>query len=923
VVLLLTISQSVLPIHSYAASSQQADITAVGKDSQTFGKSLANSFKTNAGTVQNGVISVPTLRDGQFQMDGGSEVNINDLFPGTSNSNSNSNNAAGSNYFPDANKPDVDGLKGIYDAANAMDVLGNNAKGSLWSDANSATPSISGAAYKVLIDASNRSRPDFKNDPLLNLSKKTYQDIDLIAGEFGDCSEKTTIKQNTVNAHVPEYERCQRVEDKSADCEIIHDYDASVVKHYDGPYNLKSCGEGCAELWIGKVGNNYWSGNCSIYEEYTRVQVTNPEAIVSATLEYATWDDYMQVWVGESGHETKVWSGPNDNFPPETAGVCELNTNWARNLDVDVTPQFKNVNAGDVVTFKIRVSVTGKGDGFGRIKLRYDPDKAILKDEWSPASCVDSAKGIVDGFADGEFSCIDNPTDGKSCTVISGIKVCESQLKSAPLPGIPRLCKKVKVKADYDFYKGKMDCWTDPQGETHCPLNAGGKLNSCQQYEKNNQCGFISSTCVDGAQGDSGTCYVHEDTYDCGADVSVPTLDKETKYQCAGPIRCMGDDCLDVTKTQSTDFARATALLNAAQFMTQDMSCTGQDGNKNPTGDENVMCSAFSGKAGECKIAVGGVSNCCEKPEGISLADYLTLIMAVPKLSGASIGLGEGPAIKGAYQVLKEPVMAGWTEITQPFTSYIENISGSVSSFFAPVKEFSDQLIKQLEEQVKKIMTEVFQSAGEGVATDAAVTTSTGKAMQTILTEATAWLSTAMTIYTVYVVTVVMIKMVYKCEEEEFTMNAQRSLKNCAYVGSYCKTKVPGACVEKREAYCCFNSPLSRIVQEQARPQLGKNFGTPKNPQCDGIPLDEIGKLDWSKMNLDEWLGILQKNGKFPEPGSINLDSLTGAGNDFNIDGARKNAQERVLERLDGIDVDAKRKEAADHIDAPKGSPVR
>lgn len=64
------------------------------------------------------------------------------------------------------------GLQGIYDSGDDMDSVGNNAKGSLWSDANSANPSISGAAYKVLLDASNRSRPDFSNDPVLNLSKR-------------------------------------------------------------------------------------------------------------------------------------------------------------------------------------------------------------------------------------------------------------------------------------------------------------------------------------------------------------------------------------------------------------------------------------------------------------------------------------------------------------------------------------------------------------------------------------------------------------------------------------------------------------------------------------------------------------------------------------------------------------------------------
>lgn len=64
---------------------------------------------------------------------------------------------------------------------------------------------------------------------------------------------------------------------------------------------------------------------------------------MSATLEYAKWDDYMQVWVGKSGQETKVWSGPDGNFPPETAGRCELSTSWERNPNVDVTPYFKNV----------------------------------------------------------------------------------------------------------------------------------------------------------------------------------------------------------------------------------------------------------------------------------------------------------------------------------------------------------------------------------------------------------------------------------------------------------------------------------------------------------------------------------------------------------------------------------------------------
>lgn len=295
--------------------------------------------------------------------------------------------------------------------------------------------------------------------------------------------------------------------------------------------------------------------------------------------------------------------------------------------------------------------------------------------------------------------------------------------------------------------------------------------------------------------------------------------------------------------------------------------------------------------------------------------------MAVPKLDGAVMGLQDGNAMKGAYQVLRDPVMEGWTEVTKPFTSYIENISGSVDSFMEPVNQVMDQLIEQLKEQVKEVMMDVFKSAGQDAATEQAAAAASEQAAEQMMQTATTWLSTAMTIYTVYVVTMVMIQMIYKCEESEFTMNAKRALKNCTYVGSYCKSKVLGACIEEREAYCCFNSPLSRIIQEQIRPQLGQSFGDPKSPQCGGISLEKIADIDWNKVNLDEWLGILQQNGKFPTPGSINIDSLTGAGSDFNINGDRKNAQERALQRLDGIDIDAKRKEATNRVNPQTGAP--
>ena len=68
--------------------------------------------------------------------------------------------------------------------------------------------------------------------------------------------------------------------------------------------------------------------------------------------------------------KTAVWSGPDGNFPPETGGECELSTSWDTNPGVDLTPQFR---VGGEMRFRIRVSVSGGGEGYARIRILYDP----------------------------------------------------------------------------------------------------------------------------------------------------------------------------------------------------------------------------------------------------------------------------------------------------------------------------------------------------------------------------------------------------------------------------------------------------------------------------------------------------------------------------------------------------------------------
>lgn len=90
------------------------------------------------------------------------------------------------------------------------------------------------------------------------------------------------------------------------------------------------------------------------------------------------------------------------------------------------------------------------------------------------------------------------------------------------------------------------------------------------------------------------------------------------------------------------------------------------------------------------------------------------------------------------------------------------------------------------------------------------------------------------------------------CSREEMLLHERDVQGLCAYVGTYCSSSFLGVCLTKRKVYCCFESKLSRILQEQGRQQLNKPWGKPKTEQCLGFTIDEFARLDLSKMDFSE-----------------------------------------------------------------------
>lgn len=103
------------------------------------------------------------------------------------------------------------------------------------------------------------------------------------------------------------------------------------------------------------------------------------------------------------------------------------------------------------------------------------------------------------------------------------------------------------------------------------------------------------------------------------------------------------------------------------------------------------------------------------------------------------------------------------------------------------------------------------------------------------------------------------------CNAQELLLHERDAKGLCAYVGSYCSDSFLGVCLTKKKVYCCFESKLSRILQEQGRIQLGKPWGKPKTESCAGFTIDEFSRLDLSRMDFSEVYAEFMEAARLPD----------------------------------------------------------
>lgn len=109
-----------------------------------------------------------------------------------------------------------------------------------------------------------------------------------------------------------------------------------------------------------------------------------------------------------------------------------------------------------------------------------------------------------------------------------------------------------------------------------------------------------------------------------------------------------------------------------------------------------------------------------------------------------------------------------------------------------------------------------------------------------------------------------------KCNSEENTLGQAKEKKLVVYVGTFCSKKVLKKCIQRKSGYCVFDNKLARIIQYQGRSgQLGIGFGGASSPDCRGVTVEELQRIDFNAMDYSDFYDELNERTNLPDKNQL------------------------------------------------------
>lgn len=347
-------------------------------------------------------------------------------------------------------------------------------------------------------------------------------------------------------------------------------------------------------------------------------------------------------------------------------------------------------------------------------------------------------------------------------------------------------------------------------------------VDTCGALEKNAACALVNSKCTDTSY-DGTSCSEYQQTFSCKTTEAVT----EKRTVC-------GDSAitalkLATPKNTNNTFSRA-AIAQEIASQAQQYSKNGQD--------------VFMGVRESCSLGYAGMKDCCKSATGAKANSVMANV--VMGTAGGVIKYAGELAVDAASPYMYD-AMFTVGEWTGNFDMQLEAAMGSTNAaaggFSAGAYGFT--------------YTTTAVEAGSGLM--GATTELAGSAEM-------GYINFNPYVFAAYLA-IAYLQSVTACSSEEQMLMMHRGANLSFQTGEYCSKTIPiiGTCIETTRTFCSFNSVLSRIVNSQGKPQLGKDIN-----DCTGLTFDELTKLDFGKIDFSEFASTMTDQATKFQPKNIN-----------------------------------------------------
>lgn len=755
---------------------------------------------------------------------------------------------------------------------------------------------------------------------------------------FSSCSTTTTTEQGSLYRPEEVIETCsQPAADNMFYCELEREFRVPVVIEAEG---VRSCGPGCYAIVFDE---RYKAGTHCDLREMSRSFMLNlaPGMELESVKVAGLLNDHMRLTVNNTTMYSRVWNkdGVDLALPPTGAGApkCDALGGGAwQTINRDISGQFDTMfqERKSVVDDTEQMFVELDFQAAIRHEGGYDIEVQFQFNDLSglgfgdiihqkPAGCFDRVSPQVknNGGWDGLRAMgFNEDTFPASQCRFNSYEMLEEGARGFPDEFLDLMIPLHPGDEGWVNWHTNLKGYTcDPfNGGEYCVVGADGQEqcyywddirnqeNQCQVHEEDERCSETARECVEGwTDEETGICYLEEVEFTCDYGNDVAYEYTTTSSSCDGMIPCSGGDCSFGEDERNENFNQAMVMGNVMEHMKSDSSC------EDPT--DPSTCRIFEGEYEYCGWEVSGVSgvNCCEKPEGVSFLEYFKMSQMMLKFGNmATDGLFETTAngiTQGAWETISQPIgsaaTAVWDSLYEPFTSAVETAVGNITGLVTDeagrkfAENFGGGIMGAVQQQISQFIYDLFPELGKLLFS---TTTNAGgqvvvNGMSEGMTQFTNFLGNVMMVYMAYQIIKLALTMIAACDENEQDVGLKIEMRQCFMIrDKYCHKSAPwGGCLIRRRDHCCYSSMLSRIIMEQAAPMLNKDM-----TQCDGLTPDELSQLDFSQIDLSEWIATLYEADMVPDGSE---EELTGEGRMTNSF-SRDTASERTQDRTENVD---------------------